>query len=172
MHKLSSSFAIELIEFHRDDLRGFLLRRVNCPETAEDILQDAYFKLTQAEPNSRINNPKAYLFRVVSNLAIDYLRKKQREAEHFTDDSQIIHAVDPAASLERQIFSQEQIARLKLAISELPPRCRQIFILHKLKHYSYSQIMDELNIAESTVLKHLVKAMEHCRRRMEELELE
>lgn len=68
------------------------------------------------------------------------------------------------------VFSQEQIARLKLAVSELPPRCRQVFVMHKFKHYTYSQIMTELNIAESTVLKHIIKAMEHCRKRLEELE--
>jgi len=42
--------------------------------------------------------------------------------------------------------------------------------MHKFKHQPYSVIMDELGISESTVLKHIVKAMEHCRRRMRELD--
>ncbi len=42
--------------------------------------------------------------------------------------------------------------------------------MHKFKHYPYSVIMKELGITESTVLKHIVKAMEHCRRRMQELD--
>ncbi|MBK8816130.1 MAG: RNA polymerase sigma factor [Methylococcaceae bacterium] len=170
MYKLSSDTALTLIEQHREDLRGFLLCRVKCPDITDDILQDTFIKLTQARTEIPIQNPKAFLYRVVNNLAIDYLRKRQREADFFTDDGLLSEVVDSTPSLERQVFSQEQIARLKLAISELPPRCRQVFILHKFKHYTYSQIMGELNIAESTVLKHIVKAMEHCRQRMEELD--
>jgi len=171
MYKLSSDNAISLLEQHREDLRGFLLYRVKCPDTAEDILQDTYLKLSQAQTESPILNTKAFLYRVVNNLAIDYLRKKQREAEHFDREGDIPDAVDHAPSQERQVFSQQQIACLKQAISELPPRCRQVFILHKFRYYTYSQIMAELDIAESTVLKHIVKAMEHCRKRLEELEL-
>jgi RNA polymerase sigma-70 factor (ECF subfamily) len=151
-------------------LRGFLIRRVNCPDAAEDILQDTYFKLTQSETESNIRNPKAFLYRIVSNLAIDYLRKAQRETARYMGDSELPEAFDTAPTIEQQIYTLEQIAQLKLAVAELPPRCRQVFIMHKFKQYPYSQIMRELGIAESTVLKHIVKAMEHCRRRMQELD--
>lgn len=170
MFKFSPDFATDLIQQHRDELLGFLVHRVNCPETAADILQDAFFRLTQFESENRINNPRAFLYKVAGNLAIDHLRKTKREQERYADEEELLDRADAAPGVERQLYSQQQLAHLKQAISELPPRCREVFILHKFKHYSYSQIMRELGIAENTVLKHIVKALEHCRRRMLELE--
>lgn len=170
MYKFSQDFATDLIQQHREELLGFLLPRVNCPEIAADILQDAFFRLTQFESDSQISNPRAFLYKVVGNLAIDHLRKVSREQSRHADEEELHNHADTVPSLERQLYSQQQLAYLKQAIAELPPRCQQVFILHKFKHYPYSQIMTELGIAESTVLKHIVKALEHCRRRMQELE--
>lgn len=170
MFKFSQDVATDLIQQHRDELLGFLLHRVSCPDTAADILQDAFFRLTQFESDSHIHNPRAFLYKVVSNLAIDHLRKHQREQARHSDEAELLDQADAAPSLERQLYSQQQLDHLKRAISELPPRCQEVFILHKFKHYTYSEIMRELGIAENTVLKHIVKALEHCRRRMRELE--
>ncbi|MCK9609237.1 MAG: RNA polymerase sigma factor [Methylomonas sp.] len=170
MLRFSQNDATTLIESHRDELLGFLLNRVNCPDIAADILQDAFFRLTQFESETKIHNPRAFLYKVVGNLAIDHLRKTNREQTRHADETELADHADTAPSLERQLYSQQQLAHLKLAVSELPPRCREVFILHKFKHYPYSQIMRELGISENTVLKHIVKAMEYCRRRMLELE--
>lgn len=170
MFGFSQDDATTLLESHRDELLGFLLNRVSCPDIAADILQDAYFRLTQFESHGKINNPRAFLYKVVGNLAIDHLRKTNREQTRHADEDELLNHADATPSLERQLYSQQQLAHLKQAVSELPPRCREVFILHKFKHHPYSQIMRELGISENTVLKHIVKAMEHCRRRMRELE--
>ena len=172
MYKFSPDFTTDLIQRHRDELLGFLMHRVNCPDTAADILQDAFFRLIQFESGSPIHNPRAFLYKVVGNLAIDHLRKHKREQERYADEDELADHADASPGMERQLYSEQRLAHLKQAISELPPRCREVFILHKFKHYTYSQIMRELGIAENTVLKHIVKAMEHCRRRMRELEAE
>lgn len=170
MFKFSQDFATDLLQQHREELFGFLLHRVSCPEVAADILQDAFFRLSQFESERKINNPRAFLYKVVGNLAIDYQRKQTREQDRHVDEEALIEHADNTPNIERQLYSQQQLSHLKQVINELPPRCRQVFILHKFKHYSYSQIMRELNISESTVLKHIVKALEHCRRRMKELD--
>ncbi|MDT4332351.1 RNA polymerase sigma factor [Methylomonas sp. MS20] len=171
MYRFSPDFANDLIQRHRDELLGFLAPRVRCPETAADILQDAFFRLTQFESESQIANPRAFLYKVVGNLAIDHLRKHQREAERHAAEEELAEHADATPDLERQVYSRQKLLHLQQAVSELPPKCREVFVLHKFHHYPYSQIMRELNIAESTVLKHINKALEHCRRRMRELEL-
>lgn len=172
MFKFTQDHVSSLIENHRTELLGFLVSRVNCPDVAADILQDAFFRLTQFESNDRIHNPKAFLYRVIGNLAIDHQRKVQREQLRHADEEELQDHADDAPSVERLLYSQQQLAHLRRAINELPPRCREVFVMHKFKHYPYSQIMRELGISENTVLKHIVKAMEHCRRRMRELEAE
>jgi RNA polymerase sigma factor (sigma-70 family) len=170
MYRLSHYSAAELIQEHREELHGYLVRQTRCPETASDILQDAFLRLIHADTQSAIKNPRAFLYKVVSNLAIDHLRSSARRVARHADESELLDQPDPTPPVEHQLYTQEQIARLRLAVSELPPRCREVFIMHKFKHYPYSVIMDELGISESTVLKHIVKAMEHCRRRMRELD--
>lgn len=170
MHKLTHYAAAELIQAHREELHGYLLRQTRCPETASDILQDAFLRLIHAVPKNDIKNPRAFLYKIVGNLAIDHLRSSNRRLARHTDESDLADQEDPAPSIEHQLYTQEQIAHLRQALSELPPRCREVFIMHKFKHNPYSVIMDELGISESTVLKHIVKATEHCRNRMRELD--
>ncbi len=168
MFKFSQDSASVLLEQNRDELMCFILKRVDCPDTAEDILQDAYFRLMQVESETEIENARAYLYKIVGNLAIDNLRKNSRNQALEVDV--LFDMADGSPDFERQIYSQQQIAHLKLAIAELPPRSRDVFVMHKFKHYPYSKIMSELGIAESTVLQHIVKAMAHCRKRMGELD--
>jgi RNA polymerase sigma factor (sigma-70 family) len=170
MYKLTHYSAAELIQEHREELHGYLVRQTRCPETASDILQDAFLRLIHADAQNAIKNPRAFLYKIVSNLAIDHLRSSNRRLARHADDSEWDDQPDPTPSIEHQLYTQEQIAHLRLAVSELPPRCREVFIMHKFKHYPYSVIMDQLGISESTILKHIVKAMEHCRRRMRELD--
>jgi RNA polymerase sigma factor (sigma-70 family) len=162
MFNFSPDSATSILQEHRDELRGFLLRRINCTDTADDILQDIYLKLTQSD--TCVNNPKAFLYQVAGNLATDYLRKIQREQARFVDESGSPDPLSQIPSLERQVYSQEQITLLKQAIAELSPRCREVFVRHKIRQQPYSQIMRELGIGEGAVLKHITKAMEHCRR--------
>ncbi|MFA6162030.1 MAG: RNA polymerase sigma factor [Methylobacter sp.] len=170
MYKLTQYSAAELIQEHREELHCYLVRQTRCPETASDILQDAFLRLIHADTKNDLKNPRAFLYKVVSNLAIDYLRSSNRRLARHADESELIDQPDPTPPIEHQLYTQERIAHLRQAVSELPSRCREVFIMHKFKHYSYSIIMNELGISESTVLKHIVKAMEHCRRRMRELE--
>lgn len=172
MFIFSPDSATDLIQQHREELFGFLISRVSCPEAAADILQDAFIRLAQYQTTNKINNPRAFLYKVVGNLAIDHLRKTQREQAYYTDSEELLEQIDTTCCPERQLYSQQQLIHLQRAIAELPPRCQEIFILHKFKNYPYSQIMQELNIAEGTVLKHIIKAMTYCRQRMLELEAE
>lgn len=170
MFKLTHYAAAELIQAHREELQGYLIRQTRCPEAASDILQDAFLRLIHSDTTHSIKNPRAFLYKVVSNLAIDHLRSSNRRSARHADESELIDQPDSTPSIEHQLYTQEQIAQLRLAVSELPPRCREVFIRHKFKHQPYSVIMAELGISESTVLKHIVKAMEHCRNRMRELD--
>lgn len=170
MFKLSVLSASELVQQYRDELVSYLIQRNHCPETAADIIQDAFVKLASHQSDAEINNPRAFLYRVVSNLSIDYHRSNNRQRMRQADESEAVMLPDQAPGPEQQIYSQEQIELLKRAVAELPPRCRQVFVMHKFRNYPYSKIMAELGISESTVVKHIVKAMEHCRKRMREMD--
>ena len=125
-------------------------------------------RLIQLSAPQSIDNPRAFLFRVAGNLIIDHQRRQQREAAHRAEEDAAADIPDPCPSIERVLFTKQQIEALKQAIAELPPKCRQVFILHKFKHLSYAEVGERLGIAQSTVVKHMIKALEHCKRRIDE----
>ncbi|MEW6246204.1 MAG: RNA polymerase sigma factor [Nitrospirota bacterium] len=158
----------ERFQPHAHDIRQFLLRRLKCPETASDVLQDTFLRLMQSAPAVAIENPRAWLFRIAANLATDHLRRRQHRGDHLSDEEIRDDIPDARPSAETQIFTKQQVEILKQAIAELPPKCREVFILHKFKHLSYAEVSVRLGIARSTVVKHMIKALAHCKRRIDE----
>ena len=105
-----------------------------------------------------LRSPDSYLFRAARNLAADMLRarairSKYKEAADI--ETQPSTVPFPDATLD----AQTQRELIELAVSELLPRCREVFILHQLKDLTYKQIAKRLNISPNTVKNHYVKAL-------------
>ncbi|GEM_PF-1729659 len=88
MYKLTHYSAAELTQEHREELQGYLVRQTRCPETASDILQDAFLRLIHADTQNAIKNPRAFLYKIVGNLAIDHLRSSNRRLARHADESE------------------------------------------------------------------------------------
>ncbi|NUN93421.1 MAG: hypothetical protein HUU04_06550, partial [Verrucomicrobiae bacterium] len=71
-----------------DDLRRFLSRRIACPHTVSDLMQEAFLKLMGRQPAAEIRDPRGYLFRIASNLAINHgTRRRDLDALSSEPDS-------------------------------------------------------------------------------------
>jgi RNA polymerase sigma factor (sigma-70 family) len=149
------------------DLRLFLMRRVASPETAADLAQEAFFRLMRGDQLSDPRDARAYLFRTAANLAIDHRRNSRRQQTSTGEEAAIADFPDPQPSAERTTLSREELRVLEQAIASLPPRGREIFLLHKADHLSYAEIAVRLGIAKNTVIVHMVRALAHCRRAIE-----
>lgn len=94
-----SALVIEAWERHRHALQGFLRRRLADPTLAEDMTQEVFLRLQQAQPE--VHDPKhmrAWLLRTARNLLVDYYRSRR---EHLAADDDIPSVPDPAASLRQ-----------------------------------------------------------------------
>lgn len=157
MFEFTSNDIAALLLKHQSELQRFLARRIACPETIEDILQMMFLRLSGYHSETCIENPRAFLFRIASNLATDHLRSQERRSETSIDEELSGQIIDDAPSPETILFSQQQLALLKQAVQELPPRCREVFILCKFEQYTYLQAAKKLSISEGTVTKHMIK---------------
>lgn len=169
MSDLTHTELSTLVEEHGRDLQHFLTRRVGCAETAKDLVQDTFLRLLQASPGQALLNPRAFLFRIATNLVIDHHRRQQHRAT-LSDTDLPMDAPDPCPSIETVVWSKQQIALLKQSIGELPPKCRQVFILIRFHHLTHGEVAARLGISQSTVVKHMIKAVEYCKRRVQEQE--
>lgn len=145
------------------NLRLRLIRRGLDAQQASDAVQDIFLRLLRSPPTD-LRDPGAYLRRSADTMAIDHWRRQQRHVALFEPlPAEPTSASDDAMSIEGQLLASERDARLRRAIEELPPRSREVLLLHKYDGLSYAEIALRLGIARNTVMVHLANAMRSLR---------
>ena len=143
-----------------EDLLRFLTRRTGDIDRAADVAQDTYLKLAAMGPAAAaIDNPRAYVYRVAGNLAIDTMRREGRIAARHTGSEPDETVPDPAPNPEQVALYRGELERFLRVIDNLSPRSREVFILAKVYGLSYGEIASKLGIAKNTVMVHMAKAL-------------
>jgi RNA polymerase sigma factor (sigma-70 family) len=168
----------EVVRREQSRLRNFIRRRVPDPRDAEDILQDVFYKLVEANRLLMpIDHVTGWLFRVARNRITDLFRK--RRPESFSDVA-VAEEGDEVQRLEDLLPSPDagpdaQYARnvlldeLESAIEELPPEQREVFVAHELEGRSFKQIAAETGVSVNTLLSRKRYAVLHLRRRLQSI---
>lgn len=152
---------------HILDLRAYLSRRVACRETACELAQETFLRVISADLGRTIRNPRALLFRIAKNLAIDHYRANA-PLHGKCDDIAECESLPCGQPLPEQVvFGRQMLERLCRAIEALPPQCRKIFLLHKFEGQSHAEIASGHGITRNAVEKHLVRALVHLRKHMD-----
>lgn len=150
----------------RDDLDRYFRRRVSSPEVAAELTHETFVRLMRVEGDATIVNPRAWLFRVAQNLVVDHHRADARAPFDQIDDIRRDAVADPAPSPERHTLSREELAVVSKAIEDLPPRGKQVFMMHRFEGLEYSEIAAQLGISRNTVVVHMVRSLAHCKARL------
>jgi RNA polymerase sigma factor (sigma-70 family) len=153
----------------RPALQRFLTQKTNCPETAADLVQEIYLRLPQLKPvpasESKI---RAWLFRVASNIAIDYFRTAKRQSELLCEYAADRDSSNINPSPEQTILHLDQLVQLQSTLAKLPPVCTEVLYLSRIEGLTHQAIADRLGISISWVEKQLVRALDHCRKTMDD----
>ncbi|WP_413664471.1 RNA polymerase sigma factor [Microbulbifer sp. EKSA008] len=171
MNKARKTLLERLFTEHGQALVRFVSRIVKSPDDAEDIAQHAYLRLQKLSDEKELENPRAYLYQIANNLAVDQLRRGKlhveyvsqqipMEGEPYTDD----HA--DHQSPERLLAARQQLQSIYETMDKLPLKCRQAFLLHRTRGLSYSEIAKEMNISVSSVEKYILQALKACRKKV------
>lgn len=166
----------EVVEKERLRLRNFIRRRVPNEADAEDLLQEVFYELVEANRLLMpIDHVTGWLFRVARNRITDLFRKKKPVAfseEVFgEEDGDLLHIEDllpsPEEGPEAQYFRSVLLDALNVAISELPPEQRKVFVAHELDGRSFKEIAAESGINVNTLLARKRYAVLHLRGRLQ-----
>jgi RNA polymerase sigma factor (sigma-70 family) len=159
-------------------LRNFIRKRVADPRDVEDILQDVFYKLVEANRLLMpIDHVTGWLFRVARNRIIDLFRKTKTErfGESFAgaDEDDVLHFEDllpsPDAGPDAQYARKVLLEELELAIDELPAEQRDVFVAHELEGRSFEQIAAETGVSINTLLSRKRYAVLRLRRRLQNI---
>ena len=165
----------EVVRREQSRLRNFIRRRVPDPRDAEDILQDVFYKLVEANRLLMpIEHDTGWLIRVARNRIIDFFRKKR--PEHFIDvavadeDDELSPLEDllpsPDAGPEALYARNVLLDELALAVDELPPEQRAVFVAHELEGRSFKEIAAETGVSANTLLSRKRYAVLRLRQRL------
>src|SRR5579862_2424632 len=166
----------EVLTREQSRLRHFIRRRVPDPRDAEDILQDVFYELVEANRLLMpIDHITGWLFRVARNRIIDLFRKKK--PVNFTDvataneDDESLQFEDllpsPDAGPEALHARSVLLEALELALRELPPEQREVFVAHELEGHSFKEIAARTGVGVNTLLSRKRYAVLHLRERLQ-----
>lgn len=167
-------FIADLVAEHGGSLEKYLARKLDSPEDAAELAQEAFFRLHRLEQPEQLDNARAFLFQVATNLAVDQLRRRQLQFRFFkaekvlTEDGELPDLNGAGASPEQILGAQEKLRAIQRAIDELPFKTRQAFLLHRQNGLPYSTIAEQMQVSVSSVEKYILQALKHCRRRLAE----
>lgn len=168
----------KVVQREQSRLRSFIRRRVPDPRDVEDILQDVFYELVEANRLLMpIEHVTGWLFRVARNRITDLLRKKRPESFSETtaadEEDERLRLEDllpsPDAGPEALYARSLLLAELELAVGELPQEQREVFVAHELEGRSFKAMAAETGVSVNTLLSRKHYAVRHLRERLQSI---
>ena len=156
----------EVVAREQSRLRSFIRRRVPDPRDAEDILQDVFARLVEANRLLMpIDHVTAWLFRVARNRIVDFFRARSPDADDVSELEELLPSADagPDAVYARNVLLDE----IALAIDELPKDQRDVFVAHELEGRSFKELSAETGVSVNTLLSRKRYAVLRLRQRLQ-----
>lgn len=168
----------EVVKREGSRLRNFIRRRVPDPRDAEDVLQDVFYRLVEANRLLMpIDHVTGWLFRVARNRITDLFRKKTPElfsdAVIENEQGEALQIEDllpsPDAGPEALYFRNLLLDELELALEELPDEQREVFVAHEMEGRSFKELAEETGVSVNTLLSRKRYAVLHLRERLQSI---
>jgi RNA polymerase sigma factor (sigma-70 family) len=151
---------------YHDSLINFLRQRLRTPEDANDVAQEAYIRMMQYQNSRQIRSPSSMLFRIAINVANDLGRSEQVRRVSHECSLDAVELVSDTPSAEREVSARQELELLRAAISDLPPKCRQAFLLSRVRRMTYPEIAAYCGISVKMVEKHISRALAVCMKKV------
>lgn len=154
----------ELFALYRNRLYAYMVKVTKSKETAEEATLDVFLKIWNARHILReINNFETFIFRVVHNKAIDYLRIAKRSRLQQQETWLDIDALVLAEGADEKILRAETESVINRAIRQLSPQRQEAFRLSREEFLNYDQIAEKMNLSRNTIKNHISAALSFIR---------
>jgi RNA polymerase sigma-70 factor (ECF subfamily) len=161
-----------LIERHRGTVVNHLYRLVRDRAVAEELAQDVFLRVyrfrNRYQPEAKFTT---WLFRITTNVALNWRRDTRREAAHLrldasTHETRRIQVLDQNPRVDQQLLAEHRAKEIREAIETLPPKQLAAVLMHKYEGMDYVQIAEVLDCSIPALKSLLFRAYETLRRRL------
>lgn len=160
-----------LFTAHRTALLQYLTRLLHSAEDAEEIVQETYIRVLKLDDLSHLDSEvRRFLFRIATNLARDRFRQRKARAHDAHVPFDMLELEGSSEAPEEIVDWDAGMVVLKQALLDLPPRHRQVFLLHVTENMSYRTIAKHLGVSTKTVERDLAMVLELCQSRLRTME--
>ena len=143
-------------------LKRYASRYFRKPQEIEDIVQEAFVRVLEAQNKRKIQVDDAYMYRTTRNLALNTLQKSENRLTDTVGDLLSETVLLESISLEDEFESRERFLLFCSAVRQLPKKCQRVFILRKVYGLSLKEIAERMEISVNTVEVHMTKAIVRC----------
>ncbi len=151
---------------YNEELCRTVIKKFSLSHTeAEDVVQTAFIRYT--ESSLPVLNPRAFLYKTCSNIAIDQIRRRDVRSGYARSVAEIEFESVEEIGPERQLEARQRLAIISRALRAMPGKRRQLLIMNRFDGLSYAEIARRVNLSETVVRKHIAKALAGCQRELQ-----
>ncbi len=143
-------------------LARFLGKYFSNRQDIEDVVQETYLRAHIEEQRNGVERPKAFLFKVARNVALKKLTKKSRQITDYIEELAAPLALETEASTVEHLEAEELLGLYSEAVTTLPAKCREVFLLRKVHGMSHKEIAAQMGLSASSVDKYLRRGILTC----------
>lgn len=143
---------------HEGVLRGWLSRSLS-PHDVEDIIQEAYCRISALGDVTHIRSGRAYLFTTARMLVLERMRRARVVSIEAVAELDALPGLAEERSPERIAAGRHELARVRRLIGDLPERCRRIFEMRKIEGLTQREVALTLGVAEHIVENDVAKGL-------------
>lgn len=146
---------------HEPALRRWLAGRFQHGVLIDDVIQETYARLVTLSSVDHITNPRAYFFRAALSVVITEVQRAPVVSFESLAEIERLNIEANELAPDVQAEYKEELRLVTEAILQLPPKCREVFVLRKVQGLSQRETAEKLGLSESTVEKHVGRGTRH-----------
>ena len=150
------------VQPHEPSLRAYLRGSFPTVRDIDDVVQESYLRIWRRQAEKPIDSVKSFFFTIARHLALGTLRRESRSPISAVMDLAATSVIDEGPNAAESACSREEIEFLFAAISALPARTREVYLLRKFEGLSQQEIAVRLGISPNTVEVHVGRANKRC----------
>ena len=163
IHQDAASATVEAYEQFGDAIFGYLRANLRCDEDAHDLAQEVFLRIARHPNLGEIQSLKAFVFKIAKNLLTDRSRRWATRLAASSVSVDVVNLQAVGSDPLEQFEANECQRCIESTIAELPPACREAYLLSREHGHSYTVIADQMRISVSMVEKHISTALHSLR---------